>query len=278
MSFVGSRQALHDQLIQGFIGLEEVYKICIFGKEAAGKDDQYSDIDLIVYSNDPLKTWQHYRSVFSRVSPIVGVFPLGSSPDFYAEMLLLEGFSPYQKIDFSIGVGLDLHLTTVKTVYECQQKDLTPASLLPVFETHYDVIYYLADQLFSIPRFTKCLFRGDIDLYRRWNGAINRALVLMFERKFGWEAETRKSKLLSYEMEALVANMSETEKQQVYAFCPPDGRVEVAGSFLNALELTILLSKEKAHALQVELNEHMIATFQQFLHEEIDRYIGASSG
>ena len=267
-----SRQELRRRVIQAFSGLDEVYKIILFGKEAAGKDDCYSDIDLIVYSNDPAKTWQHYRETFSSIAPVVGTFPLGSGPEYYAEMLLLDGFSPYQKIDFSIGVGIDLVLTSVMTVYDCPEKDTQPVSSLPVIETRYDVVYYLVDLLFSIPRFTKCLFRQDIDLYRRWNGAINRALVLMFERKFGWEEETRKGKLVSYEVERLMACLSAEERQMIFAICPPDGKVDVARSFLNAVDLTVMLSKEKADALGVRLDEGVIAIFQSFLQEEIGRF------
>ena len=267
-----SRQELRRRVIQAFSGLDEVYKIILFGKEAAGKDDCYSDIDMIVYSNDPAKTWQHYREAFSSIAPVVGTFPLGSGPDYYAEMLLLDGFSPYQKIDFSIGVGIDLVLTSVMTVYDCPEKDTQPVSSLPVVETRYDVVYYLADLLFSIPRFTKCLFRQDIDLYRRWNGAINRALVLMFERKFGWEVETRKGKLVSYEIERLMACLSAEERQMIYAICPPHARVDIARSFLNAVDLSVMLSKEKADALGVRLDEGVIAIFQSFLQEEIGRF------
>ena len=267
-----SRQELRRRVIQAFSDLDEVYKIILFGKEAAGKDDCYSDIDLIVYSNDPAKTWQHYRETLSSIAPVGGTFPLGSGPEYYAEMLLLDGFSPYQKIDFSIGVGIDLVLTSVMTVYECPEKDTQPVSSLPVIETRYDVVYYLVDLLFSIPRFTKCLFRQDIDLYRRWNGAINRALVLMFERKFGWEEETRKGKLVSYEVERLMACLSAEERQMIFAICPPDGKVDVARSFLNAVDLTVMLSKEKADALGVRLDEGVIAIFQSFLQEEIGRF------
>jgi hypothetical protein len=268
-----SRQELRNQVIQAFAGRDEVYKIILFGKEAAGKADAYSDIDIIVYSNDPEKTWRHYRETFSAIAPVVGTYPLGSAPDYYAEMLLLDGFSPYQKIDFSIGVGLNLVLTSIMTVYECPEKGTQPVSSLPVIETHYDVVYYLADLLFSIPRFTKCLFRQDIDLYRRWNGAINRALVLMFERKFGWEAETRKSKLVSYEIERLMACLSAEERQQVHAICPPDGKVDIAHSFLKTAELIVMLSREKANALGVALDEGIIEIFQSFLREEVARFL-----
>lgn len=273
MRELGSRQSLRNGIIEAFSAQDEIYKIIIFGKEAAGKDDLYSDIDLVVYSNDPFTTWQHYRAIFASLAPVVGTLPLGSSPDFIAEMLLLEGYSPYQKIDFSIGVGLDLALTSVKTVYERPEKNTPPLSALPVIETRYDVRFHLADQLFSIPRFTKCLFRRDIDMYRRWSGFMNRALVLQFEQKFGWEVETQKSKLYSYETEKLMAHLSQEERQRIFGILPPDGSVEIARSALNAVDLIIVLSREKAGCLNVSLDNHFIEIFQGFLYDEIERFL-----
>jgi predicted nucleotidyltransferase len=43
------RADLQAELVDAFSAQNEIYRIGLFGREAEGKQDQYSDIDLILY-------------------------------------------------------------------------------------------------------------------------------------------------------------------------------------------------------------------------------------
>jgi hypothetical protein len=58
----GTREQLRRRLIDAFAAQEDVYRICLFGREAEAKHDRYSDIDMVVYSNDPARTKAWYRA------------------------------------------------------------------------------------------------------------------------------------------------------------------------------------------------------------------------
>jgi len=99
----GTREQLRHSLIEAFSAQGEIYRICRFGREAEGKHDRCSDIDMVVYSNDPARTKASYGEVFSSISPIRATFALGGTADSYSEMVMLRDHSPYHKVDFPIG-------------------------------------------------------------------------------------------------------------------------------------------------------------------------------
>ena len=185
MATHGTRKDLRRSVIEAFAAQDEIYRICFFGREAEGKHDCYSDIDMVVYSSDLARTKARYKDVFASISPVRATFTLGGTPESYSEMVMLHDYSPYQKVDFSIG-DWGLWESHLSVVYDSKEKSRACRSTLCAVEVRQDVAYKLTDVLFSVARFSKCLFRRDVDMYRRWESITNVTLVLLYEKHFGY--------------------------------------------------------------------------------------------
>jgi predicted nucleotidyltransferase len=269
----GTREELRRSVIAAFAAQDEIYRICLFGREAVGKHDRYSDIDMVVYSNDLATTKARYRDVFATISPVRATFTLGGTAESYSEMVMLHGYSPYHKIDFSIG-DWGLWESHLSVVYDSEEKPRACRSRLWAVEIRQDVAYKLTDVLFSVARFTKCLFRRDIDMYRRWESITNVTLALLYEKHFGWQAETLKKRLNGYETQCLYEVLAPEEKEWVYRIRPLDAMLDLASSYQASIRLFVELSRLKAQHLRVVLDDDLIAYITGFMDAEIDRYRG----
>jgi predicted nucleotidyltransferase len=268
-----TREELRRSVIEAFAAQDEIYRICFFGREAEGRHDRYSDIDMVVYSSDPARTESRYRDVFASISPVRATFTLGGTPESYSEMVMLHGYSPYQKVDFSIG-DWGLWESHLLVAYDSQEKPRACRSTLCAVEIRRDVAYKLTDVLFSVARFTKCLFRRDIDMYRRWQSITNITLVLLYEKHFGWEPETLKKRLDGYETKCLYEALAPEEKEWIHRIRPPDARLDLASSYQASINLFVELSRQKARHLAVRLDEDLISYITDFMDAEIERYRG----
>lgn len=266
-----SREELRLGVINAFSAQDEVYKIGIFGREAEGKQDRYSDIDVLVFSNDLVSTKAKYKQIFSSISPIRATFQLEGTPDRYSEMVQLYDYSPYQKVDFSM-VGDDTCNWNCIVVYENQNKPRSSKTKLEFIPIIRDVSYLLTDVLFSVARFTKCLFRQDLDMYRRWESISTVALALLYEKHFGWEAETDKTRLGSSGINRLYDDLDADEKIQVNKIRPADGRLDISLSYQTSVELMIELSRQKAKYYGLALDGDFIEYIRTFMNIEMARY------
>jgi predicted nucleotidyltransferase len=266
-----SREELRKHVVEVFSSQDEVYRICIFGREAEGKHDFYSDVDVVVFSNDPARTYTKYRSLFSQICPIRATFPLSRTIEEYSEMILLHDYSPYQKVDFSIGDWgkKDWPLITVYESRDKPQKSATKLESQPIIR---DVSYILTDVLFSVARFTKCLFRHDIDMYRRWVSITEVTLALLYEKHSGWKFEMDQARLGSSGMKRIQNDLSADEKEQVAGIYSPDGRLDLATSYPASIELLVDLSHQKADHFGIALDQELIAYIRGFMYAEIRRY------
>lgn len=272
-----TRDTLKRHVIDAFAAQDEVYRICFFGREAEGQHDAYSDIDMIVYSQDPVKTKAHYRQVFATISPIRATFPLGGSSEGYSEMVMLQEYNPYQKIDFSIG-DWGKQDWLLLTLYERPEPPRPPSTTLEALDIRQDVAYKLMDVLFSIARFTKCLFRHDIDMYRRWESITDLTLVILYEKYFGWQTETWKKRLGPYESKHLVTALDSGDRAWVHKIRSPDANLNLAQSYQNSIALFIALSRQKAAYFGVALDEDFIAYMMDFMDMEMARYHEEENG
>jgi hypothetical protein len=266
-----TRDSLKRRVIDAFAAQDEVYRICFFGREAEGQHDVYSDIDMIIYSQNPVETKTHYRHIFASISPVRATFPLGGSPDGYSEMVMLRDYSPYQKIDFSIG-NWGIQGCQLLTVYERPEPPQLKRGTLDAFSIKQDAAYKLTDVLFSIARFTKCLFRRDIDMYRRWESITDLTLVTLYEKYYGWQAETLQKRLGPYESKQLYAALTPEDKALVHTIRPPDARMNLAQSYQRSVALFIALSRHKALHFNVALDDDFIAYMTDFMDAEMARY------
>lgn len=271
MDLYQMREDLKCRVIEAFVGQEEIYQIRLFGREAEGQSDGYSDIDLIVCSNDPARTQDRYRQVFNSISPVWATFPLVSTAESFSEMILLAGYSPYHKIDFSIGSRGKEDWRSLMA-YDSPDKPRTACTRLTPVDIRQDVAYKLLDVLFSVARFTKCLFRDDVDMVRRWQSITNLTLVLLYEKYCGWQPEMLAKRLGAYEFKSLSEHLDPEDREVLYSIYSPDGYLDLARSYRASIDLFIELSRQKADYFGVVLQEELIAAIKQFLDAEINRF------
>ena len=274
MTSYGTREELREKIIQTFAARDEVYQISFFGKEARGKGDRYSDIDVVICSGDLARTQAEYLNVFNSISPVRATFPLGGDIDGFAEMVLLRDYSPYQKVDFSVhrDISGKAWAGPFLVVYRDEGKRRVSPTKLDEVHIQQHVAYKLNDVLFSVARFTKCLFRQDIDMYRRWSSITGVTLVMLYEKYFGWETETTKRRLGSSETERLCNALEPHERQQIEVIFPPKAAVDLALSYQTSVDLFVELSKQKAEHLGVALDQEFVEYIQGFMDSEIARY------
>ncbi len=270
-----TREELRDRIIATFAAQPEVYHIHLFGREAEECSDPYSDVDMVVCTNDLARTKAGYLDLFESISPVKATFCLAGSLHSYSEMILLEDYSPYQKVDFTISDESNIAWPVgapIQVVYSDAQKHRESCSRLEAVEIKRDVRYKLTDALFSVARFTKCLFRQDIDMYRRWQSISNLALVMLYEKHYGWEPETLKRGLGSGEIKRLYDDLDPEVEKIVNIIRPPEAQLDVALSYKTSIDLLVELSRRKAEYYEVALDESLIGYILDFMDVEMARY------
>ena len=275
MSKFKTRDELRNTLIQQFSQQKEVFKVFFFGKEVESRHDQFSDIDMIVCSNDLAKTQLSYRDIINNISPIIGTLWLESSKKSFTESIMLKDYAPYQKIDLSITNNIANKVVgETLLVYEDENKSTFNSSELKIIEKN-PVRNQLHDYLFSVPRFTKCLFRKDFDMYRRWKGVTSIVPILLYEKHFGWQRESCK-KLMPQDFALLYKNLSSDEKAKLEELYPLNAELNIVKSFNSGIDLLIELSKLKAKSFKVGIEENFIEYVKEFLNFEIKRFTASS--
>lgn len=96
------RTELLNSLVDTFSHQSEVSRIVTFGREVSGETDEFSDIDLMLCSDDLHNTRSNYKRLLNAISPVLGSYVLRLTETELVEMILLENVSPYQKLDLSI--------------------------------------------------------------------------------------------------------------------------------------------------------------------------------
>ncbi len=271
-----TRNELRNCVIKSFSKEAEINSIYFFGKEVDNKSDEYSDIDMIICSNDLAKTQSKYLKILNDISPIIGSYLLNSTENDFSQMVMLNDFSPYQKIDFSITDSIETKISAgfgpFISIYKDNSLTTKDNSKLDIIKQD-SVKNQLDNFLFTVPRFTKCLFRKDYDMYRRWKHISDYTMVLLYEKYFGWEEKTSKKKVHVKELSKLNKVMSNDENKILNKIFPSSGIVNIAESYKLCIVLLITLCKQKADYFKVELNEDFILHIERFLHSEITRYI-----
>jgi hypothetical protein len=277
MSKFKTRNELRNLVIDSFSKEAEIFSIFFFGKEIDKKSDEYSDIDMIVCSNDLAKTQSKYLQIFNDISPIIGSYLLDSTENNLSQMVMLKDFSPYQKIDLSITDSIKTKVSSgfgpFISVYEDDSHSDKIDSKLEIIQEN-TVKNQLDDFLFSVPRFTKCLFRDDFDMYRRWKGISDIVMVLLYEKYFGWEEKSSKKKISAKEVSELYKKLNYDENELLKKIFPLSGNLNIAKSYELCIKLLITLCNQKADYYKVKLSEDFIQYVERFLNSEIKRYTG----
>jgi hypothetical protein len=191
-------------------------------------------------------------------------------------MVMLHDFAPYQKIDFSIVNQIDYKIQhgfgPFLRVYDSQPSQIQSPTPLDVVNVD-AVRNQLHDFLFAVPRFTKCLFRQDFDMYRRWKGISDIALVLLYEKYEGWKPETATGKLPAREAHLLASRVNPREHELLRSIFPVNAELNLASSYQRCIRLLIDLCRQKAARFDIEIDEAFIGHISQFLDSEVTRFL-----
>jgi predicted nucleotidyltransferase len=269
-----TRNELRNKLIKAFSEREEIYQIFLLGGEVKGKVDKFSDIDIIVCSNDLLKTQKDYDNILNSISPVIETLLFESSKNTFSEIVIFKDYSPYQKVDLSIieDIKTKNYLGPFLSIYENVHKPTHSKTRLNKIKMKKDVEYKLCDILFSVPRFTKCLFRKDFDMYNRWIGVFKAVLALLYEKHFGWQKISKKE-LDLMEQKKLYNELNNSDRLLLDKIYPLNAKLDVVLSFQRSINLFVNLSEEKAKYFGIKLNSKFIEHIKSFMNVEIKRFL-----
>ena len=265
-----SAKQLCDTLITLFSQQKEVSRISLFGRLVEETYDEYSDVDIRIISADPLLTQKNYlKLIEKKISPVRSSFFLTSDKNIFGGMLMLEAYPPYQKIDFDIereGFGIDFK--PCKNVF-VNQKATGANKDLEIFEITKNVSYNLQNVLFGIPRMTKCFFRKDFDMYRRWKNLTNLLLVLLHEKYFGYQEICDKKELGANEAKNLFQKLTKNDQWNLNKIFPTNGHLKIAESYLRALQMFNNESRVKAAFFNLPINDDFVKYMVVFAESEL---------
>jgi hypothetical protein len=264
---------LHERVVAAFASQLEVNSIYAFGREVDGQVDEYSDIDLIVYSDDLALSQRKSPTVLQSIAPVLGTYCIVLEPRTLAQMAMFRDYSPYQKLDFSFTDDPDAPqaFAPLACLYQREPLHRPSHTRIELNDQRDTLSNWLNDVLFSIPRWTKCLFRRDGDLYRRWTGAIEHLAVMLYEDCFGWD-RGHHHRLGPHEYKALHKNLSPEHRTLLERIQPPDGRPDLVLGYELAVGAIVDLYQAKAKALGETIDTSFASYMQRFLREEIKRY------
>lgn len=265
-------QVLCDKLVEVISQEPEVWKINIFGKLAEKVSDDYSDVDIRIISKDPGVTQQKLHEIVERsISPITETFTLQSDVNCFAQMIMLTKYLPYQKIDISVErEGYGIKFEPMVTIYENKNAhgDDRDCKVVEIKQT---TNYNLLNILFGVPRFTKCFFRNDFDMYRRWKDQTNALLVLLNEKYTEWKVENDKKQLSAHEAKLLFLKLNTDDKKNLEGVFPLNGSVNIPSSFYSSLKMYISISKQKADKIGITINRKFADYMLNFAESEINK-------
>ncbi len=263
---------LQEKLIELFSKQAEVGKMRIFGKLAEGTGDDFSDVDIRIISKDPLITQKNaHRLIEDNIARIMATFTLASDPGCFAEMIMLAGYSPYQKIDISVErEGAGIPFEPITSVYE----NKNAAGLdrdCDIYTIKKSVDYNLMDVLFGVPRITKCFYRQDFDMYRRWKHQTDALIVLLNEKYTAWQAVSEKKELDAHAAKLLFQRLCAEDKHKLEQILPLNGELKIPISYLSSLQFYVELAMLKANALKVVLDQEFMHFMLKFAQEEVKK-------
>jgi len=266
-------QILCDKLVEAFSKEPEIWKVQVFGRLVDGVSDEYSDVDIKIISKDPYATQQKLHNVIEQsISRVRKTFLLASDKNCFAEMIMLSDYSPYQKIDISVErEGFGVSFSPISTVFQNDNAEGLDRDC-EVYAIKKNVEYDLFNVLFGIPRTTKCLFRGDFDIYRRWQSLTNSLLLILSEKYLGWQLINEQERIRAHDAKVLYKKMIKSDILKLKKVFPSDGVVDISKSYISGLNLYVETACQKAEMQSVILDEEFIKYIVNFAKKEVLRF------
>ncbi|MEP7103330.1 MAG: nucleotidyltransferase domain-containing protein [Candidatus Dojkabacteria bacterium] len=270
-----SPQNLLKSLVDKFSKNEEVFLIATFGSAINNEMDDYSDVDLIICSNDLAKTYSEYRTIIESISPIVAVSPFyADKPNVISEVIYLKNYSAFQKLDLTVipylGYLSDFN-PNVFIMYENQVVDRTlkrgivrknkPAETLDSWMTNY---------MGLVVGFVKTYKRKNMEIYRYWDLVKDAMIVLLFEKYNGWSKQFDRPRLTSAEYKDLFyRKISKSEFDLLSQVLPQSGILDIKTSFIVSFFLFTELLSIKSSSLKEYINLEFLDYIRGFMQEEL---------
>lgn len=268
-------QNLLKLLVDKFSKSEEIFLIGNFGSAMNNEMDAYSDVDIILCSNDLATTYGHYRETIETISPITAVSSFYyDKPNVISEVIYLKDYKPFQKIDLTIVPYLG-YLSgfnpDVFVLYENQVVDRTlkrgivhknkPVETLDSWMTNY---------MSLVVGFLKTYKRQNMEMYRYWDLIKDAMVVLLFEKYYGWSKLYDKPRLTSAEFKDLFyRKITKNEFDLLSQAFPQSGVLDVRHSFLVSFYLFSELVVIKSNTLKEYINVEFLDYIKNFLQEEL---------
>lgn len=262
-------------LVEAFSKSPEIFLIGTFGSAVTKQMDEYSDVDIIICSNDLKKTQSEYRKIIESISPIVTLSPFYSEkPDVISEIIYLQKFKPYQKVDLTIipYLGYLSNFNPEMTIlYEDQIADRKLKSgLEPKKESEEALNEWLVKNVGFVVGFCKSYKRKNMEMYRYWDFIKDATLVLLFENHYGWSTDYSKMRLSAPEFKDLFyRKINKNEYDYLLQILPPSGVLDIKNSFLVSFFLFSELINIKSNGVKQYLDSNFLNYIKNFLQEEL---------
>jgi predicted nucleotidyltransferase len=256
---------LYETLTEKLKTITEVKEIYTFGKILTGKTDQYSDVDIIIISDDLVSTLEKTDKLINEISSIEETYTLQSHENKIVQMYKLKDYLPYQKIDLSIECDVNEIIFEKKRIYQNERKLSIPKTTLPVLNTN-TFKNHFNDLLFAIPRFLKSAHRKDISIYRRWNQTLNNFWFCLF-RTYVAPKSFSTRKINPNEFERIFLIIPEELKIKIEEILPTNGHINIIEAYPKVISLMIQCYKNDVEYETV--NDEFTETMINFMYNEI---------
>jgi len=156
-----------------------------FGSLAEGKEDAFSDVDLIVVSNDLEASLAARHGVLSRVAPLSLEWEIAPSRDAWAATYLFAGISLYHKLDLGFVASGDVvdgvQMWRHHSSHSAQSEGRSMG--VPYAPAPGTVEHVVTGHLLGVTRYVKARRRGnDLLCWRFASALLDATLALLYAK------------------------------------------------------------------------------------------------
>jgi predicted nucleotidyltransferase len=246
--------------------IPEIKKIYTFGKIVTGKTDKFSDVDIIIVADDLLSTYEKTIDLINEISKIKETYIIKSTENKIAETYILDGYSPYQKIDLSVeNDSNSIFFEPKELIYENKNTTVFPKTLLPI-KNIYSFENQFKDLLFAISRFLKSVHRNDITVYRRWEQTLNNFWYYLYITYVGEKGFNNK-KINPKEFDDIFASIPDELKNNIFTYLPLDGRLNIIDAYPELILKMIKINK--MNLMYQDVNDDFTNFMIKFMNHEL---------
>ncbi len=169
-------------------GLPGFRTLSLFGSLAEGRADDYSDVDVIVTTDDLPNAKAHLLSLLEQIGPVDFCWAINLRPDEWNPMIVFREENYFHKLDLGLaGIsGVNRTIPPEQTILLCDQFR-TPGTVAKESQAYVpqdsSMGHFLLGQLLGCLRYIKARKRGQIlTCYRFAAAAVDWRLALLYAR------------------------------------------------------------------------------------------------